>query len=120
MEKGTWYAPGSSYYGACSFPKSSPLPAAAGSSHVTNGVSRAQWFGSKICGACIQVQATGSGSGSAPYPANSYLSFVTDTDDGSIPAPDIDTAKSSGDLSGRWEVNWKMVDCPVGNTYLSY
>lgn len=70
-----------------------------------------QYGDSSACGACIEYEGLGQGSGGNPIPRSKRLGYVMDKCPGCA-AGDIDLSMS-GD--GRWKVKWRFVPCP-GNT----
>jgi len=100
---GTYY--GSAVNGACSlYPR--PLQYAG-----RRGVAlaAASYGGASLCGACLSVTSTGRGSGANPLP-RSFDAYVMDLCPTCPGRGDLDVA-TPGD--GRWDVSWKVVDCPV-------
>jgi len=75
----------------------------------------AQYADSTPCGTCLQVTATGTGSGANPI-TGTFLAIVTD-ECPSCGSGSLDLA-TGGD--GAWGISWVAVDCPVGTIALSY
>jgi len=68
------------------------------------------------CGVCIQMQATGTGSGSNPISKTPQTVFAHDLC-GGCATGSLDLAVA-GD--GSWGITWKAVVCPVGSEKLKY
>lgn len=68
------------------------------------------------CGMCVQMQATGTGSGANPISKTTQTVFTHDLC-GGCATNDLDLAVS-GD--GKWGITWKAVVCPVGSEKLKY
>ncbi len=68
------------------------------------------------CGICIQGHYLGTGSGATP-PPKTFTALVVDRCPECAPG-DLDLALNGGD--GRWDIRWRAIDCPVGDTKLSY
>jgi len=111
--EGTYYGGGDST-AACGL---YPLPAFASS--LTRVALNTDQFQSgdlsQGCGMCVTLHGTGSGNGADPIIGPIYA-YVNDLCPGC----------SNGDLDlgingdGRWQIEWKANDCPVGDTYLQY
>jgi len=99
--------------GACTL---DPTPFA-GSNGVTTtvAISADVWDSSYACGMCIQVTATGSGSGSNPV-KGTFIAYVNNLCPECNPTS-IDIGQS-GD--GAWGVTWKAVPCPVGTENIQF
>lgn len=68
------------------------------------------------CGICVEGHYLGTGSGATP-PPDTFTALVVDRCPECAPG-DLDLALNGGD--GRWDIRWKAIDCPVGDTKLSY
>eukprot|EP01125_Pyxidicula_operculata_P022273 TRINITY_DN900_c0_g2_i2.p1 TRINITY_DN900_c0_g2~~TRINITY_DN900_c0_g2_i2.p1 ORF type:complete len:960 (-),score=228.16 TRINITY_DN900_c0_g2_i2:22-2625(-) len=64
---------------------------------------------------CIEITGTGTTSGANPI-TGTILAYVNDKCP-SCPSGGVDLSASK---DGVWDISWKAVDCPVGNTYLQY
>jgi len=81
----------------------------------TVAINSADYFNSASCGACILISGNGNGAGGNPIKGN-FTAMVNDQCP-SCAAGGLDLAKS-GD--GAWDITWKIVDCPVGQTKIQY
>eukprot|EP01126_Amoeba_proteus_P019364 TRINITY_DN1997_c0_g1_i30.p1 TRINITY_DN1997_c0_g1~~TRINITY_DN1997_c0_g1_i30.p1 ORF type:complete len:283 (+),score=57.59 TRINITY_DN1997_c0_g1_i30:51-899(+) len=110
--EGTYY--GGTNNGHCSI---SPLPTWTSNmvKVAMNSINYASGQASIACGMCVQIQGTGTGSGANPI-TGPYLAYVYD-ECPSCSTGDIDFG-TSGD--GRWGINWRAVDCPVGTDKIAY
>eukprot|EP00761_Pharyngomonas_kirbyi_P013612 gb/GECH01013641.1/.p1 GENE.gb/GECH01013641.1/~~gb/GECH01013641.1/.p1 ORF type:complete len:278 (+),score=52.17 gb/GECH01013641.1/:1-834(+) len=97
--------------GACSF---ADVPAVA-EDRMLIGISRKHWMNSLVCGMCIEISASGSGTGSTPLEGN-FTAFIWDVcprcDENGVDIP------KNGD--GEWEVSWRAVPCETNGTELEY
>jgi expansin len=67
------------------------------------------------CGICLEGRYLGTGAGSNP-PADTFTALVVDRCPGCA-VGDLDLA-TTGD--GRWDIEWRAIDCPVGSQSLRY
>jgi len=113
---GTYY--GQSTSGACGFSNLYP-PFVSSNNMISVALNGNQYIEDNLsegCGVCIQMQGTGSGSGSNPISTTPRLVFVHDACFG-CSTGDIDLGI---DGDGRWKITWKAVPCPVGNSPFYY
>lgn len=89
-------------------PPLSPLP-------IPVALNEPQYGNSEMCGACIEGEGSGVGSGGDPI-TGKFTAYVSDK------CPeckwgDLDFSKS-GD--GRWEISWKFIPCPGASSKPSF
>ncbi|CAN0347440.1 unnamed protein product, partial [Ascophyllum nodosum] len=99
---GTYY--GTTSNGNCAI--RSPIPSMY-DDMIPVALNSAQYGDSEMCGACIEGEGSGNGSGSDPI-TGSFKAYVMDKCP-ECSSGDLDFSKS-GD--GRWDISWKFVKCP--------
>lgn len=102
------HTPQRSIADSCTF----PAPALASS---TVALNEPQYGDSLMCGACIEGEGSGVGSGGNPI-SGKFKAYVSDKCP-ECKNGDLDFSES-GD--GRWEISWKFVPCSGGNEEPSF
>jgi expansin (peptidoglycan-binding protein) len=109
----TYYSQGAANSGHCTL----DAPFWPGVTVTTVAIASATYGASVVCGMCIQINGTGTGSGSNPVSRAPFLTYVTDECPTCTRGSDIDIATG---LDGRWGITWTAVECPVGSTNLQF
>jgi len=112
--QGTYYVQSDIGTGACTL--LSPTPPV-GVTLQTVAMDQSLWAGSQSCGMCLEVFASGVGSGANPLKGN-FTVIVTDLCPGcGLGSLDF---RETTQLDGSWDIQWIAVNCPVGSGNLQY
>jgi len=112
---GTYYGVSTSG-GTCTLQDPSPAVASNPLIYSTVALNIGQWDNSIPCGMCMNVTASGVGSGATPIVGN-FLVFVNNQCPSCPDNGDLDFALT-GD--GKWAISWVAVECPVGSGLFQY